>query len=128
MSPELDKKLCEKYPKIFINRNAPMETTAMCWGFECSDGWYDLLDNMCFCIQNHIDYKSKRGTPITQVIADQVKEKFGELRFYSSGGDDYTEGAIDLATNLSTKICEECGDKGELNGKNWIRTTCEKHK
>lgn len=24
-----------------------MRTTAMCWGFECGDGWYQLLDKAC---------------------------------------------------------------------------------
>ena len=47
MKPELDKALCEKYPKIFVNRHADMSTTAMCWGLEVGDGWYNLIDTLC---------------------------------------------------------------------------------
>jgi hypothetical protein len=38
MREELDKKLVEKYPKIFAQRFDDMRTTAMCWGFDCDDG------------------------------------------------------------------------------------------
>jgi len=35
MREELDRKLCEKYPKIFKDRNEPMNKTAMCWRTNC---------------------------------------------------------------------------------------------
>lgn len=124
MNNILDKKLCEKYPKIFINRYADMRTTAMCWGFECDDGWYDLIDTMCFVIQSHLD----NHPDVPQLIADQVKEKYGELRFYSHGGDLFTEGVQESICILSFKICEVCGNKGEMQDKAWIKTVCEKHK
>lgn len=47
MRKELDEALCAKYPLIFKNRHAPMNETAMCWGFECGDGWYNLIDVLC---------------------------------------------------------------------------------
>lgn len=47
MNAELDKKLCDTYPEIFTDRHAPMNQTAMCWGFECGDGWYWLIDQLC---------------------------------------------------------------------------------
>lgn len=47
MSPELDKILCEKYPLIFKNRWGDVRETAMCWGFEHGDGWFDILDVLC---------------------------------------------------------------------------------
>lgn len=43
MNRELDKKLCEEHPHLFADRRAPMQVTCMCWGFECGDGWYNLL-------------------------------------------------------------------------------------
>lgn len=66
---------------------------------------------------------------IPQLVADQVKEKFGGLRFYSSGGDEYTRGMIHLAEELSHYICEECGtmdDTVECTGRGWVRTLCLK--
>lgn len=59
MSPELDEKLCKKYPKIFVNRHADMRTTAMCWGFDCGDGWYNIIDALCANIQHRIDWSEK---------------------------------------------------------------------
>jgi hypothetical protein len=47
MSPELDAKLCSDYPEIFQDRYADPGTTALCWGFECGDGWYPLIDQLC---------------------------------------------------------------------------------
>lgn len=44
MDRKLDEELCRKYPILFGDRNASMRTTAMCWGFSCGDGWYNLLD------------------------------------------------------------------------------------
>lgn len=122
MRDELDKLLCEKYPKIFVNRHKPKTETAMCWGFECGDGWFNLIDNLCTSIQNHIDYNHA-----PQVVADQVKEKFGSLRFYYSGGDDIIRGMVWFAENVSGKTCEVCGAPGKTRGKGWYYTSCDAH-
>ena len=125
MKQELDQKLCEKYPKIFANRYADETTTAMCWGFECRDGWYQLIDTLCDTIQGYIDRNKKyNDIEIPQVVAIQVKEKFGTLRFYHDGGDDVIRGMVWLAENLSAEICENCGNPGELVKSNWIQTLC----
>jgi len=34
MSPEKTKQLYEKYPKIFIQKDWPMNKTALCWGLD----------------------------------------------------------------------------------------------
>ncbi len=60
MNEMLDKKLCEAYPKIFVNRNASVQTTSMCWGFQHGDGWYNIINNLCRCIQHHIDSTNER--------------------------------------------------------------------
>jgi len=65
---------------------------------------------------------------IPQVVAHQVKEKFGTLRFYYSGGDDEIRGMVDFAESLTYHICEDCGrfhnDVGQTPG--WIHTVCPK--
>lgn len=55
MRDELDKTLVERYPKIFAQRNRNMRETAMCWGFDCGDGWYNIINMLCLNIQGHID-------------------------------------------------------------------------
>jgi hypothetical protein len=143
MKQELDKLLCEKYPKMMVNRNKDMKETCMCWGFECGDGWFNILDQLMGNIQHHIDWnlrqrqvaidfnskaapESMRKVPelVPQVTLDQVKEKFGTLRFYYTGGDNYIDGMVRLAESMSGVICEGCGNVGERRGGGWVHTYC----
>jgi hypothetical protein len=139
MRIELDKLLCEKYPKMMVNRNRPMTETCMCWGFECGDGWFNILDRLMSNIQHHIDWKNEqkekynRGDGCPQVTLDQVKEKFGTLRFYYTGGDEHISGMVRMAESMSGVTCEGCGAQAETywpkaeNGGigGWVRTECK---
>ena len=180
MRQELDALLCEKYPKMMVNRNKDMKETCMCWGFECGDGWYNILNQLMGNIQHHIDWKQKqhdwavkynemaqagksgnaelfadlvakeysdkglgaeyikdrceelmknplRDIPelVPQVTLDQVKEKFGTLRFYYTGGDEYISGMVTMAESMSGVTCEECSAPAQTHGPGWIRTICE---
>jgi hypothetical protein len=126
MSPEKDKQLSEKYPKIFVNRNSGESRYPIAWGLACGDGWFNILDTACSLIQARCDRMQEREAKDTQVVALQVKEKFGSLRFYVMGGDDYTDGIVATVESLSNKICEDCGDVGELYTNGWWVTQCEK--
>lgn len=64
----------------------------------------------------------------TQVEVRQVKEKFGALRFYYDGGDEYISGLVSMAESMSGITCEECGAPGETGGSGWITTLCEQHR
>ena len=133
MRDELDSSLVAKYPKMFQNRYKSMQETAMCWGFECGDGWYKIIDSLCANIQSHIDWKQEqkekynRGDGCPQVVVDQVKEKFGGLRFYYHGGDDTVDGMVRMAESWAACTCETCGESGTIRGGGWIRTLCDKH-
>ena len=89
MSPELDQKLCEKYPLIMAERKLGAMETAMCWGFECGDGWYNIIETLCALLtseyrqaKDSYDYakqmfeenggKTHWGKPIT---AEDLEEK-----------------------------------------------------
>ncbi len=120
MNKELDEKLVRDFPKIFAQRNLPMTETCMYWGFECGNGWFWLIDNLCGCIQRYIDNNEKE-----QIEAVQVKEKFGTLRFYVNSYDDIVSGMIWLAEAMSAKICENCGSTvGIKSSTGWIRYLC----
>ena len=133
MKRELDEQLCVKYPKIFKDRHGDMKETLMCWGFECGDGWYNIIDQLCANIQHHVDWKQEqkekysRGEGCSQVIAVQIKEKFGTLRFYYDGGDDTIGGMVRMAESMSAVTCEECGAPGQLRGRGWLYTACDTH-
>jgi len=139
MDKELDDTLCTKYPLIFANRYKTAQETRMFWGFECGNGWFDLIENLCDRIQSHIDQSNNRriisieknydNVPeeVSQVVAEQVKEKFGTLRFYYYGGDDYVSGLVSMAEKMSTSICMTCGNPGKLHTKGWWHVACKEH-
>jgi len=127
MREDLDKLLCERYPKMFVNRDKSMQETAMCWGFDCGNGWFDLINALCASIQNYIDNNSRPGREIPQVTVDQVKEKYGTLRFYTTGGDRLTDGMVWFAESMSAHTCETCGHPGKWRGTGWFYTSCDEH-
>lgn len=124
MRDDLDKLLCEKYPKIFANRREPATRTCMSWGFNCGDGWFDLIDVLCERLQYETD---KRGAP--QTVAVQVKQKFGQLRFYAHPVSETQFALIDFVESLSERVCEECGSPGTLlvTPRRWFETRCAQH-
>jgi hypothetical protein len=127
MKQEYDEYLCKTYPKMMVNRNLPMTETCMCWGFECGDGWFQILNQLMGNIQHHLDWKNRDGEVVPQVTLDQVKEKFGTLRFYYTGGDDYIRGLVSMAESISGVTCETCGNPGTSTRGGWIKTVCKEH-
>jgi hypothetical protein len=169
MKDELQKKLFDKYPDIFRHKNYPPSKSLICFGCECDDGWYNILDALCRSITNHVesrisnaiyrhennkfidiflgwkygwktfrwwkylwtlyeDYKKRKelvNPDYYKVFAVQVKEKFGGLRFYTSGNDDIVEGMIYMAEALSCMTCEVCGQPGVISSKGyWLKALC----
>ena len=134
MNEALARDLYIKYPKILTRDGDEV-------GLEVGDGWYDLLDTLCSQIQHHIDWKNGTGQyekykdlrkegeseSVPQLVAEQIKEKFGTLRFYAYGGDEKTAGMIEMAEALSGRMCEECGAPGRLTKGGWIKTLCKRH-
>ena len=112
------KKMERTYPKMFVGKYG---------GFAVGAGWYPILETLCSNIQHHIDWKVKQGKDIAQVEVDQIKEKFGGLRFYYSGGDDEISGMVRMAEAWADIACEECGAAGKRRNGGWIRTLCDKH-
>ena len=127
MSPELDKQLCDKFPDIMAERGLGAMQTAMCWGFEHDDGWFEILNTAMHLIQSRIEIQKRIGKEIDQVVFEQVKEKFGRLTIYYRGGDEFINGVIRMAENMSACTCEVCGNPGFANHKGWIKTLCLDH-
>ena len=131
--------LYEKYPDLFQNRLKSPRESPMGFGVECNLGWYEIISSVCWMIKQHEQNKEwnrkylekndpERLTSLPEyfpVKFDQVKEKYGGLRLYFSGGDEYVEGLVSMAEAMSYKICEVCGNKGQPNKGGWISTLCE---
>lgn len=120
MHEQLDVLLNTRHPAIF-----PIEglDDQRMFGFECGDGWFTIIDAACALIQRHID-----TTDAQQLVASQVKEKFGGLRFYYRHGDDYAMSVVGLVEMLSAHVCELCGTWGEgVSLFGWMQTRCPEH-
>lgn len=123
MSPEKTKQLYDKYPGIFAERSLSPDESCMAFGLECDDGWYDLLDVLCSLIM----WETKYDENMKPVVALQVKEKFGTLRFYYRGGNDAISSYVTFAENMSGRTCEVCGSVGSVRDGGWLRTLCDQH-
>lgn len=123
MDNNLEKKLVEKYPKLYRDYGGDPRETCMTWGFSCGDGWYSIIEEL--------SEKIAELDKDNQVVADQVKEKFAGLRFYyhiegeNNSLFDKVEKLIAKAEAKSFKTCERCGKPGSVKGKYWVTTMCD---
>ena len=149
MTPELDQHIREKYPLIFsercemsigdgwfyiidalcaniqsrIDNVADQRKWAIKWNNDVNDPDYDWSDKSSFI------KREEREVPelLDQVVATQIKEKFGTLRFYYHGGDEYIRGLDAMAESMSAVTCEDCGKPGKRRSGGWVRTLCDDH-
>lgn len=101
MKEELKKSLIEKYPEFFQGHKLPPTESLMCFGCECDDGWYKILDDLCGYIKRMVTSNHTMGVkdefykkdkehwednivylPAPEVIFTQIKEKYATLRVY----------------------------------------------
>jgi hypothetical protein len=113
MNEKNTKYLFEKYPKLYAQKDLPRTESLMCYGFP-GDGWFELIDELSFDIQNLCDQKG------FQVEAVQVKSKWGGLRFYITSTDecdvdnsDYEilRKLISAAESKSFNVCQRCSNE-----------------
>ena len=209
MNQELTLRLVKRFPILYQDYRSPMTQTAMCWGFDHGDGWFEIIWQLSLAIEEELGYSwtrkrwflfkksffrswntyvyklspvrhdkqiregsgtredpyrwtvvekakddwlaraaskifpdgrgSNRRTwpyrlrtmgfkafihwPNTGLAVQQVKEKFGTLRFYCGGGESIYR-FISLAERLSAVTCEDCGKRGTANDSGWITTLC----
>ena len=108
----------KSYPKMFQGQYG---------GFAVGKGWYPILEALCASIQQHTDWREKQGNAIPQVVVEQIKEKFGGLRFYYEGGDEQIHGMVRMAEAWAGIACEDCGGIGKRRSGGWVRTLCDIH-
>ena len=105
------------YPRMFVGKYG---------GIAVGKGWFGILTQLCQNIQSHIDWQNTRvPNSCPQVTIEQVKEKFGSLRFYYQGGDEYIMGLVSMAESMTGITCEECGNPGETRHDGWVHVSCD---
>jgi hypothetical protein len=141
-SDDLAEDLAKRWPALFQkSRLSPFSTIPR--------GWANLIDTLCGLLSRHvsqaeyqIDYwKDAKNTEKVEIATKQledaindlpiiadIKEKFGALRVYCDNSNHDCENYILFAEALSTKVCEQCGNPGELvNINGWSMTRCNTH-
>jgi len=104
-------------------------------GNDCPTGWHIIVDELCQCINDYLPNSFQIKTNLDgsyekiyppAVKIEQIKSKFGGLRFYFAGGDDKVRGMVRFAEHLCSKTCELTGVSGRsVKIRNWIWTLCE---
>ena len=144
--------LVVEYPEFFqLEELAKLEGPKMpffLFGFECGDGWYVILKRLFSWIKWNVEHNN-----YPMILVNQVKEKFGGLRFYydmlpfedhkwDEKYDDWDaerkedwltrhaseiSGVISFVESFSYHICERCGSTNDVttDGKSWIVTRCK---
>lgn len=128
-------------PVFFQNFHADPKDSCVAFGIECDDGWYIPLMNLVKKIRVlNIACKVKN----CKIVADQIKEKFGELRVYysilteenSTQDKDFISDidmlitdAISVAEDECWHTCEVCGQKDGkdtpiTSTEGWIKRLC----
>jgi len=92
-------------------------------GSQIGEGWFDII--------RELDRQVAERYP--DYVVDQVKEKFGGLRYYignvPNDVNDEIYGFIAEAEAKASKTCDVCGKEGELGKTGWLLATrCDKHK
>lgn len=155
MNKEKDDYLCARFPLLYRERNLGRRVT--CFDGFPGDGWYQLIlglseklepliatiPEICECghpPERHPDGRCNefemhdcspcgcKGYCDSRPRAAQVKEKFGGMRYYLSGGAPEIYALVHEAEEASFHICEYCGAPGTTDSKPggyWLKTLCD---
>jgi len=108
--------LIQKYPRIF----PPLENGKINKNYlAIPEGWVRVLDHMFSCIQNHVDtyvtYDDMcHKITCPQVVATDLGELFGMLKFSYEGGDAHVAGMLSMAQVMCENICCVCSSSQDL--------------
>jgi hypothetical protein len=123
--PELDESdVMDNHPNIFRDKDKSPKETLICFGIAVGEGWLPIINELCHEIKTVTD----------SLIATQIKEKFGGLRFYYTFDENDDLSSIDYEKiNLLVRkyeivaenTCESCGNATNLSKSgHWYKTIC----
>lgn len=127
MTPQKERKLFDAFPNLYRGRVKSIQKSLMSFGFQCDDGWLDLIWNLSLKIE---DSARKSGIePLSEAWPEavQVKEKLGTLRFHLRQPTEAMRTLIHEAFEESEKTCEVCGMPGFMTTENCVKTLCHDH-
>ena len=125
-SQKENKQLCEQYP-FLLPRNRWTDEIPKDFDYSYTeldampDGWRKAFGlQMCEEVKQELIKINK----MDEFRIAQIKEKFGELRFYTNWVTDEIEAIINKYTKLSRKTCINCGKPATVITTGWISPFC----
>lgn len=138
MNKELQTALEEEFP-FMRQEDQDRPSAYRQFGIEAGSGWYELIRGLC----REITQVCAQAGRENDLFVDQIKEKYGELRFYChlKGGPEEESRAlthklydiIGRYEEASKQVCEWCGAPARLRklklkiGMVWCQTLCDEH-
>lgn len=116
------------------------EMFVKCFDFSAGPGWWPAIQQALVKLQ-----ALQTRHPNLSISVRQIKEKFGDLRFYNDVGiaeassctiadgaeiENVWQDVNAIVQELYAACsghCEVCGEPGKKVGLSWVRTLCEKH-
>ena len=113
----------KQYPLCFKHKGCCM------YGLEIQPGWNKIITVLLSRLEDHLAANPDKFINCEFPFRiDQIKEKFGTLRFYVSGAaSDEMMMDIDDAEVQSANVCEVCAKRGVVQvskGGFWLKTLC----
>jgi hypothetical protein len=109
LNQNLTEQLYQEFPSLYRGRNKTMYESGMCWGFQCGDGWFQILYDLS---QKLSDYLIQH--PAVDFEVTQVKSKLSFLHVGLSFHNTDLRKLIDLACQQAQITCELTGKPGKL--------------
>ena len=118
MDSQKTNELYEKFPHLYRERTAPLESSHMPWGFQCENGWYKIIYEM----SKKIDKISTEGehAPAISLVS---RHEDGTLYVAVSNVTPPVADIVTRATEQSRLTCEFCAYTPAF-----LRTTKGPHK
>jgi hypothetical protein len=127
MTHDNTQKLFNSFPRLYRGRVKSVQKSLMSIGFDCGDGWFDLIWTLSQKIEDTARQAGLEPQCNAWPEATQVKQKMGTLRFYLENPTETMTALICKAEQDSANTCELCGKLEATVRSFGVKTLCDKH-
>ncbi len=103
MDSHFENKLYERFPDLYRERTAPLESSNMPWGVQCGNGWYKIIYDLCNKITK-IAPEGEHSPAISQIARHDDGTLYVDVRNVSPPIADL----VATAREASRLTCEYC--------------------